>query len=244
MKKILGAVLAMGTMVLSMMAFFTPVKAAESGTTIVKETAKSVDIVFGGGDLYVESWDQENFGFKVELGENSNGYDYKCYVKNNILYVEGSQKSGHSPKKGDNKVYLYIPANKKLEDFNITNGNADSQIKNIDCRKLQVETSVGTVNLKEFATVDAGIVMGSGIINAEGDIIGNVDAFCGGGTVNIKLKGTIEDHDYTFETMFGKIRIGDVTYGIMSKEKINNNSNSKIDLECISGKINLDFINQ
>lgn len=244
MKKFLGSVLAMSTMVLTMVAFFIPVKAADSNIMVIKEAVNSVDIVFGGGDLYVETWEQEGFGFKVDIGENSNGYEYKCYVKNNILYLEGSQKSGHSPNKGDNKVYLYMPTNKKLENFNITSGNADSQIKNIDCHRLQVETSVGTMNLQEFATVDADVIMGTGIINAEGKIIGNADVFCGGGTVNVKLKGQIDDHDFLLETMFGKIRVGDIIYGIMSKENINNNTNSKFDMECVSGKINLDFINQ
>ena len=45
-------------------------------------------VVFGGGELYVETWDKEEIGFKVEKGQNSNGFDYQCYIEDSVLYVD------------------------------------------------------------------------------------------------------------------------------------------------------------
>lgn len=55
--------------------------ATYEGMTEIKDAVQSADIVFGGGDLYVEVWEKEDIGFKVEKGQNSNGYEYECYGK-------------------------------------------------------------------------------------------------------------------------------------------------------------------
>ena len=92
MKKILGVLMiTMTIMGLAMLPTSMTVKASNEKTTEIKDAVQSVDIVFGGGDLYVEVWEKEDIGFKVEKGQNSNGYEYECYVKDNVIYVEGCQ---------------------------------------------------------------------------------------------------------------------------------------------------------
>ena len=133
MKKILGILLTMAMMFATTLFTTVSAKAANEDLTEINDTVQSVDIVFGGGDLYVETWDKAEIGFKVEKGQNSNGFEYQCYVKDGVLYVDGSQKNGNTAKKGDNKVFLYIPSNKKFDDFILVNGNADAQIENMNC---------------------------------------------------------------------------------------------------------------
>ncbi|MEH2960549.1 DUF4097 family beta strand repeat-containing protein [Candidatus Merdisoma sp. JLR.KK006] len=244
MKKLLGVLMmVMAIIGLTMLpeAEVMTANASNGGTTEIKDTVQSADIVFGGGDLYVEVWEKEHIGFKVEKGQNSNGYEYECYVKDNVIYVEGSQKSGHSANKGDNKVYLYIPSDMKFENFILVNGNADVYASNVVCERLQIDAAVGTINITDFEADDVSVVMGMGTINADGKITGDVDVLCNAGTVNVKLTGNVSDHDYLIDTTLGKVKVGNTTYGVMSKKKITNNTGSMFDLECVAGLINFEF---
>ena len=244
MKKLLGVLLTMAIMVTATLFTTVPAKAANEDLTEIKDTVHSVDIVFFVVFLYVETWDKAEIGFKVEKGQNSNGFDYQCYVKDGVLYIDGSQKSGNTAKKGDNKVFLYIPSDKKFDDFILVNGNADAHVDNVNCETLQIDAAIGTVAMVDFAAVDADIMVGAGTINAEGKITGNADVLCSAGTLNMKLSGAKSDHDYLINTTFGTIKIGKTTYGVMSEKKINNNTGSKFDLECVAGQINCEFENE
>lgn len=219
------------------------VKASNEDLVEIKDAVRSMDIAFGGGNLYVELWDEEYVGLKIEKGEKSNGFEYKFEVKNEVLYIEGSQKNGNTFAKGDNKVCLYIPSDKYLEDFTLISGDADTLVKNIYCKNLRIDAAVGKVDIIEFNTVNADITLGMGIINAKGKIAGNADAFCVAGILNIKFSDAEKEHDYLINTTFGKIKIGDTVYGVMSNEKNINDSDSKINLECVAGQIELEFEN-
>lgn len=244
MKKCLGILLTMAMMVATMVYTTVSAQAANEDLTEIKDIVQSIDIVFGGGDLYVETWDKTEMGFKVERGQNSNGFDYQCYVKDGVLYVDGSQKSGNTAKKGDNKVFLYIPSDKKFDDFILVNGNANAHIENVNCENLQIDVAIGTVTMVDFVAVDANITVGAGTINVEGKITGNADALCSAGTLNMTLSGAKSDHDYLINTTFGTIKIGNTTYGMMNEKKIVNNTSSKFDLECVAGQINCEFENE
>ncbi len=243
MKKTLGVLLMMVMIIMGtvMLPPVVTVNAANKNIVEIKDAVKSVDIVFGGGELYVETWGKEGFGFRIERGKNSNGYDYRYYVKNKVLYVEGSQKAGHSMKRGDNKVYLYIPSDMKLDDFILVNGNADVYAANINCEKLRIDAAIGTINIVDFTGVDVSVLMGTGTINIDGKITGNVDALCSAGTLNVQLSGEVNDFDYLINTFFGEIKIGNTTYGMMSEKKMINNTSSRLNLECVTGQINFEF---
>ena len=187
MKKLLGVFLTMAIMFTATLFTTVPAKAANEDLTEIKDAVHSVDIVFGGGDLFVETWDKAEIGFKVEKGQNSNGFDYQCYVKDGVLYIDGSQKSGNTAKKGDNKVFLYIPSDKKFDDFILVNGNADAHVDNVNCETLQIDAAIGTVAIVDFAAVDADIMVGAGTKNSEGKITSNANVMCSAGNLNINL---------------------------------------------------------
>ena len=243
MKKLLGVLLTMAMVIMIALFTMNQGKAANEDLIEIPDAVKSVDIVFGGGDLYVETWDKEEIGFKVEKGQNSNGFDYQCYVEDSVLYVDGSQKTGNAAKKGDNKVYLYIPIDKKFDGFILVNGNADAHVENVKCENLQIDAAIGTVDIVGFTTIDANIILGMGTINAEGKITGNADVLCSAGTLNVKVADAESDHDYLINTSFGKINIGNTSYGMMSEKKIINATYSKFVIECVAGQINFEFEN-
>lgn len=241
MKKLVGVLLTMTMVILITLFTMNQGEAANENLFEITDTVKSVNIVFGGGNLYVETWEKEEIGFKVEKGQNSNGFDYQCYVEDSVLYVDGSHKTGNTAKKGDNKVYLYIPIDKKFDGFILVNGNADAHVENVKCKNLQIDAAIGTVDIVGFTTIDANIILGMGTINAEGKITGNADVLCSAGTLNVKVADAESDHDYLINTSFGKINIGNTSYGMMSEKKIINATYSKFVIECVAGQINFEF---
>ena len=69
MKKLLGVLLTMAMVIMIALFTMNQGKAANEDLIEIPDAVKSVDIVFGGGDLYVETWDKEEIGFKVEKGQ-------------------------------------------------------------------------------------------------------------------------------------------------------------------------------
>ena len=92
-----------------------------------------------------------------------------------IMIALFTMNQGKAAKKGDNKVYLYIPIDKKFDGFILVNGNADAHVENVKCENLQIDAAIGTVDIVGFTTIDANIILGMGTINAEGKIAGNAE---------------------------------------------------------------------
>lgn len=206
----------------------------------ISDDIKSIDIIFGGGDFYIKEWENLNFGFEINKGKNNNSYKYKYYVDNNVLYIDGSHKSGKSMKKGDDKVFLYIPLGKKFDKFNLTSANSDLYLENINCEKIELDMAFGKINIKNLNTSYANIVIGMGMMDIEGEILRNLKAVCSG-DLNMNILGEYDKYNYLINNTLGNVKIEEYIYGKMSNKNIDNNSNKNFDLECISGNININF---
>lgn len=207
----------------------------------IEDEIKMVNIVFGGGDIVVESWNESCIGFCVEKGKNSNGYEYTYSVKDKGLYIEASQKNGYSSKIGDNKVYLFMPEEKAVNLFEIVNGNGNAQIEKVNCMEMDIYSATGTVEISDLVANDVNIVVGLGKVDMKGTIKSNFDVLCNAGEVNAELNGLMREHNYVIETIVGRAKIGRNNYGMLSNNMIDNRAKSNFDLECVAGEIILEF---
>ena len=82
-------------------------------------------------------------------------------------------------------------------------------------------------------------------ITATGDAKKKIEADCGVGEINLKIKGKQKDYNYDLDCGIGEIRCGDDSFSGFGREKsIDNGADKKMDIDCGIGSINVAFMEQ
>lgn len=148
-------------------------------------------------------------------------------------------------------VYLYIPNNTIFNDVDIDIKSGLIEIDNLNTKEFEIDNMSGSIKINNLdVSNNFDIDNASGTIDIENSNINNIDAdiksgvvninslFTGNnhielksGIVNLKLKGD----DYRFKTtkISGIININE------ERDNVNNNGNTFIDIEVISGTVNV-----
>ena len=148
-------------------------------------------------------------------------------------------------------VYLYIPSNTIFNDvdidiksglieidnlntkeFEIDNMSASIKINNLNVSSnFDIDNTSGTIDIENSNINNIDTNIKSGIININSLLTGNNHIELKSGTVNLNLKGD----DYRFKTtkISGIISINE------EMENVNSNGNTFIDIEVISGTVNV-----
>lgn len=78
-----------------------------------------------------------------------------------------------------------------------------------------------------------------------GDAKKKIEADCGVGEINLKIKGKQKDYNYDLDCGIGEIRCGDDSFSGFGREKsIDNGADKKMDIDCGIGSINVAFMEQ
>lgn len=128
-------------------------------------------------------------------------------------------------------------------ELDISVGAGSVEIDNIDAGKASLEVGAGEIVVDDIAVKNLELECGMGNVTIDGSVAGNADIECGMGNVNLTLSGDAADYNYQVECALGNITIGDNKYGgIIEERNINNGSSRKIDIECATGNILIDFV--
>lgn len=148
-------------------------------------------------------------------------------------------------------VYLYIPSNTIFNDvdidiksglieidnlntkeFEIDNMSASIKINNLNVSSnFDMDNTSGTIDIENSNINNIDTNIKSGIININSLLTGNNHIELKSGTVNLNLKGD----DYRFKTT----RISGIISINEERENVNSNGNTFIDIEVISGTVNV-----
>lgn len=141
-------------------------------------------------------------------------------------------------------VYLYIPSNTIFNDVDIDIKSGLIEIDNLNTKEFEIDNMSASIkinNLNVSSNFDMDNTSGtidiensnikSGIININGLLTGNNHIELKSGTVNLNLKGD----DYRFKTT----RISGIISINEERENVNSNGNTFIDIEVISGTVNV-----
>ena len=138
-------------------------------------------------------------------------------------------------------VYLYIPSNTIFNDVDIDiksglieidNMSASIKINNLNVSSnFDIDNTSGTIDIENSNINNIDTNIKSGIININSLLTGNNHIELKSGTVNLNLKGD----DYRFKTT----RISGIISINEERENVNSNGNTFIDIEVISGTVNV-----
>lgn len=248
-------------------------KSSYAGTmnmTLSAENVKNLDIELGGGELIVcplSPEEGEKIGKDKILIESESKDDYRCYVKDNTLYIRGFDLkkefwnwiSGYN--KGDNVLYIRIPeslafAESEIElgagTINITDvtlGDTDVEIGagsaefcRINTSVLSVEVGAGAAYVKQAVIEKAEFLVSAGEAVIDGEIKGDCNLECSMGSIEAKLKGKETDFNYDVEASMGSVSIGNSSYdGIASARNIDNGAKKAMSIETSMGDVTVTF---
>lgn len=138
---------------------------------------------------------------------------------------------------------LYDIDSLKAKSISMDVGAGEMNIDSMSAETVSISVGAGTVDVKNADVAkDLDLEVGMGSISVQGKITGDMDAECAMGEIDITLRGSESEHNYTLECGMGNVIIGNNEYGGIAEErKINNGSSSYFDIECAMGSITIEF---
>lgn len=115
-------------------------------------------------------------------------------------------------------------------------------MEDISAGDLSVEVGVGNGVVHNFQATEASLECGTGTLEATGSATQELDMENDVGNIIYHAAGNQKEYNYEISCGTGEIVIGEeVYYGIKPEEKINNNAQKLINIECNVGDITVDF---
>ena len=190
---------------------------AEGSITDVEEAFESLDVELSSGKLEICYADVD----KVQV-EQEETPEFKCYVKDGTLHVEGGQRLGVNNHRAS--IVIRIPQNYSFAEFELEVGAGEATVDGVIAREASIDVGAGKASVTQLDAKE-------------------VDTSAGAGELYLEVVGKKEDYRYNLECGIGELKVGEDSYsGLGSEQKIKNpDAKRSLDAECGIGKIQIDF---
>lgn len=101
---------------------------------------RDLDIELGSGMLEVKYHDSDQI-----CVQQKNEANYKCYVEDATLYIEGDRLFNIGENNG--KVILWLPEDMEFQEVDIEVGSGKADIRDMCAKELDIKVGAGTVNM-------------------------------------------------------------------------------------------------
>lgn len=203
------------------------------------ENVKELEIEAGPGEIYIvaeERDDPQDTSVRMEYYpvEGVLNYEYIVRQEHEELKIERARQFEHifSPHREQGDTY----DSKRMETL-IIYIPVDYQF-----RKVDIEAAAASVHVEELNADKMDLELMAGALVMEGGRVGKLDAECYAGDMELNLEGSKEQYNYELSSKAGEINLGDESYTSLWNEKsIDYHAGQKMDLDCASGRITVDF---
>ena len=190
---------------------------AKGSVTQVEEAFRSLDVELGAGIVQINYSDVE----KVEV-EQEQVTDFRCYVEESTLHVEGGKKLGVS--NNNAKIVIRIPRNYTFVEFELEVGAGEATVEGIVATEASIDVGAGKASIKKLDAKE-------------------VDASADAGELYLEVVGKQENYSYNLECGIGQIQVGGESYtGLGTEKKIQNpNAERFLEADCDIGNVQIQF---
>lgn len=190
---------------------------ADGSITEVEEVFDSLDVELGAGNLEIYYDDVDKV--QVEQEETPN---FKCYVDDDTLHVEGGQRLGVNNNRS--KIVIRIPYNYTFAEFELEVGAGEATVEGLVADEASINVGAGKASVTNLDARD-------------------ISAETGAGDLYLEVVGKKTDYSYNLECGIGELKVGEDSYsGLGSEQKIKNPDAKRfLDAECGIGKVQIDF---
>ena len=238
--------------------------ASMEGTDEAVLTADGVEklvIELGGGEFIIEAGDVDNIQITTDCKE-----EFKGYIKNNTLHIEGFDIEGNYLKITEwddnrNTAHIIIPKNlvlKKTEislgagmieitdltlgDTEVEVGAGEFRCTNTKSEKLMAELGAGAIYMENIEAGESEISVAMGDAVLSGVFNGNMDLECSMGNLDVEIAGEEDDFNYSVEAAMGSAEIAGESYeGLAAEKEVDNGADKTINAEVSMGDIEISF---
>ncbi len=225
----------------------------EKGQEIFSSSeVKNMDIVIRTGNV---AFVEDPQGSEVKIFCNRDQSCYTLYAENGDLELQ--EYDGWKRKDGPELLFtVQVPKNYRFSEVDLQSvhsnrfsGNEDfgpamtSQALSAD--ELTIETKVGTIKINGGSVGNLHVKSSAGAVEYSGRTTGDIEAECQMGAIRLELAGKKEDYNYDIQCKMGAIKIGDEgNAALKGKKQTDNGAGKDMDLECKTGAIQVDFMNE
>ena len=220
------------------------------------KAVKKLNVEVGGCDFHVEESTDGEFKITAENAKKVQGY-----IEEETLYVKATNKTIVDGNDNTCDIILIIPAGYTFEKIDMEIGAGRMALCNLQAEDMELEVGAGKIETKELqadtlkASAGVGEIIigkmqvtkldakvGMGNLKAFGQVSEMVSAECAMGNITLEIDGAQTDYNYSVEGGMGKIEIGEDSYnGVTNEQSINNGADSKMEIECAVGNIQIEF---
>lgn len=201
---------------------------------------REVELEMAVGNVTVERHDGDTI--EVETVGVAEELKFHSYMEENTLKLEAKKRVTGIEGAESGTVYLRIPKDMNLYEVSLQVGVGELQVEDISAGDLSVEVGVGNGVVHNFQATEASLECGTGTLEATGSATQELDMENDVGNIIYHAAGNQKEYNYEISCGAGEIVIGEKVYrGIKPEEKINNNAQKLINIECNVGEITVDF---
>jgi hypothetical protein len=213
---------------------------------------KKMDIVIRTGNVvFVE----DPQGSEVKIFCNRDQSCYTLYAENGDLELQ--EYDGWKRKDGPELLFtVQVPKNYRFSEVDLKSVHSNRFSENEDfgpvmsaqalsAEELSIETKVGAIKINGGNVGNLSVKSSAGAVDFSGATSGDVEAECQVGTIKLELAGKKEDYNYNIQCKMGAIKVGDEgSAALKGKKQTDNGAEKDMDLECKTGAIQVDFMNE
>ena len=201
---------------------------------------REVELEMAVGNVTVERHDGDTI--EVETVGVAEELKFHSYMEENTLKLEAKKRVTGIEGAESGTVYLRIPRDMSLYEISLQVGVGELQVEDISAGDLSVEVGVGNGVVHNFQATEASLECGTGTLEVTGSATQELDMENDVGNIIYHAAGNQKEYNYEMSCGAGEIVIGEEVYcGIKPEEKINNNAQKLINIECNVGEITVDF---
>lgn len=226
---------------------------AGEGKSFSKEYARKLDLEVRWGSVVIQEDDSADLITVYCDAEESYWYTYS---EGDELKVKVAPEAWSSKDYTDSVVMIKVPAGYRFESVdlevksmkNLNPGRSNHAptiyAEGLKADKMELDAKVGNIEMISAETGELDVSTDVGNIEFDGSVTGKIDAECNVGNTELKLAGKKDDYNYEIKCRVGSINVdGESFSGLSSEKKINNNAGKKMELECNTGSITVEFFN-
>ncbi|MEY8353758.1 DUF4097 family beta strand repeat-containing protein [Lachnospiraceae bacterium 54-53] len=217
--------------------------------------------IFSSGEI--EELDIEARGGKVVLEEDPSADRVRIFCNRDETHwsVNGDKDELELkvyPGSGDDSgllVTILVPVDYRFTGVNIKSAHTGRirdreapapliMAQSLSADEMELEAKAGAIKIDGGNAETLVIASDAGAVDFSGTTTGDIEAECRVGAVRLKLDGLKEDYNYKIRCSLGAVKIGDESSAALkSSKKVDNGAGKNMDLECITGAIQVGFMN-
>jgi hypothetical protein len=213
---------------------------------------KKLDIVIRAGNVVFVEGPQ---GSEVKIFCNRDKTCFNLYEEDGELELK--EYDGWERKDGPELLFtVQVPKDYRFSDVDLksvhSNRLSDREgsgpammAQALSADELSIETQAGAIKIDGGNVGNLNVESNAGAVEFSGTTTGDIEAVCRVGAIRLELAGNKEDYNYDIQCSMGAVKIGDEgSAALRGRKQTDNGAGKDMDLECKTGAIQVDFMNE